>query len=322
MPACVIPAGAGIALSAADLQLRFYFQTKQEDTDMQTRKITSVWKAGWSALIVGVAALVGLQACEVESDAIELGYVQWDSEIASTHVVAAIIEDELGYEVNLTAVDAGPMWTGMARGDFDAITSAWLPGTHEAYLEQTQDDIVNLGPNLEGAKIGWVVPSYVTVNSIDELNDYADEFGGQITGIDPGAGLMAASEDALEEYGLDFDLISGSDAAMTAALERAINRDEWIVVTGWTPHWKFAAHDLKYLDDPLNVFGDAEHIATIVTPDLQERHPAVYNFLDNFFWTPEEMGEVMVYIEEGMEPYDAARQWISENPDRVQEWLN
>ncbi len=289
---------------------------------MYMQEKTSLLKSGWTIIALAVMAIVGLQACEAETEEIELGYVLWDSEIASTHVVAAVIEDELGYDVSLTAVDAGPMWTGMARGDFDAIVAAWLPSTHAAYLEQTEDDILNLGPNLEGAKIGWVVPEYVPVNSIDELNDYVDEFDGEIIGIDPGAGLMAASEEAVEAYDLNYDLISGSDAAMTAALERAIEREEWIVVTGWTPHWKFAAHDLKYLEDPQNVFGDAEHIATIVTPDLEERHPDVFNFLDNFYWTPEEMGEVMIYIEEGMEPFEAARQWISENPDRVQEWLD
>ncbi len=289
---------------------------------MQTRNTTSLLKSGWTAIAFAVVAVLGLQACEAETDEIRIGYVLWDSEIASTHVVAAIIQDELGHDVNLTAVDAGPMWTGMARGNFDAIVAAWLPGTHAAYLEQTQDDIVNLGPNLEGAKIGWVVPEYVTANSIEELNDYVDEFNGQITGIDPGAGLMAASEEAVEAYELDYNLVSGSDAAMTAALGRAIDREEWIIVTGWTPHWKFAAHDLKYLEDPRNAFGDAEHIATIVTPDLEERYPDVFRFLDNFFWTPEEMGEVMIYIEEGMEPIDAARQWISENPDRLNEWIN
>ena len=289
---------------------------------MQTRNTTSLLKSGWTAIAFAVVAVLGLQACEAETDEIRLGYVLWDSEIASTHVVAAVITDELGHDVNLTAVDAGPMWTGMARGDFDAIVAAWLPGTHAAYLEQTQDDIVNLGPNLEGAKIGWVVPEYVPVNSIEELNDYVDEFDGEITGIDPGAGLMAASEEAIELYDLDYNLLSGSDAAMTAALERAIDREEWIIVTGWTPHWKFAAHDLKYLEDPRGAFGDAEHIATIVTPDLEERHPDVFSFLDSFFWTPEEMGEVMIYIEEGMEPMDAARQWIADNPDRVNEWLN
>ncbi len=290
---------------------------------MRTQNTTSMMNNfyRWATLLVVAALFSGLSACAPEDDSVELGYVLWDSEIASTHVVAAVIEDELGHDVSLTSVDAGPMWTGMARGDFDAIVAAWLPGTHAAYLEQTEDDIVNLGPNLEGAKIGWVVPSYVDVNSIDELNDHIDAFGGEITGIDPGAGLMAASEDAIEEYGLNYNLLSGSDAAMVAALERAIDRDEWIVVTGWTPHWKFAAHDLKYLDDPMGVFGDAEHIATIVAPDLEERYPDVFNFLDNFYWTPEEMGEVMIYIEDGMEPFDAARTWLAENPDRVDEWL-
>lgn len=262
-----------------------------------------------------------LHSCTTESETIELGYVLWDSEIASTHVVAAVIEDRLGKEVSLTSVDAGPMWMGISRGDFDAIVAAWLPATHEAYLDQTKDRIVNLGPNLEGAKIGLVVPSYVSVNSIEDLNDYVEEFDGRITGIDPGAGLMSAAERAVEEYDLDYQLLSGSDAAMTAALRRAVERDEWIVVTGWTPHWKFAAFDLKYLEDPRNSFGEAEHIATIVTPELETKAPDVYSFLNNFYWTAEEMGQVMMMIEEGEEPFDAARQWISENPDRVGSWL-
>lgn len=273
-------------------------------------------------MIAFTGALFILSSCEQETEKIELGYVLWDSEIASTHVVAAVIEDRLDHEVSLTAVDAGPMWMGVARGDFDAIVAAWLPVTHKAYLEQTQDDIINMGPNLEGARLGWVVPDYVTVNSIEELYQYAEEFGGEITGIDPGAGLMTASERVMEDYNLDnFRLVSGSDAAMTAALRRAIDREEWIVVTGWTPHWKFAAFDLKYLDDPKKILGEEEHIATIVHPDLQTKAPDVYEFLDNFYWTPEEMAEVMILIEEGMEPFDAARQWISENQDKVNQWL-
>ncbi len=277
---------------------------------------------GIASFLVLVFAAFTFQSCEPETEKIELGYVLWDSEIASTHVVAAVIEDRLNREVSLTAVDAGPMWMGVARGDFDAIVAAWLPVTHEAYLEQTQDDIINLGPNLNGARLGWVVPEYVTVNSIEELNQYAEEFDGEITGIDPGAGLMAASERVMEDYELDnFRLVSGSDAAMTAALSRAIDREEWIVVTGWTPHWKFAAFDLKYLDDPKKTMGEEEHIATIVHPNLQTKAPDVYEFLDNFYWTPEEMAEVMMLIEEGMEPFEAARQWISENQDKVDQWL-
>lgn len=274
-----------------------------------------------SSLVLLLALAGMMKSCEAPVEKIELGYVLWDSEIASTHVVASVIEDKMGYEVSLTAVDAGPMWMGISRGDFDAIVAAWLPATHEAYLNETSDRVTNLGPNLNGAKIGWVVPSYVTINSIEELNEHADKFDNKIVGIDPGAGLMAASERAVDAYELELNLVSGSDAAMTAALARAIERDEWVVVAGWTPHWKFAAHDLKYLDDPKNVFGDEEHIATIVHPSLQQKAPDVYQLLDNFYWTAEEMGQVMMMIEEGMEPYDAARTWIAQNEEKVNSWL-
>ncbi len=274
-----------------------------------------------------VALLLALVAgsAMAQDDTIDLGYVLWDSEIASTHVVAAVLMDDLGYEVNLTSVDAGPMWTGVAQGDFDAIVAAWLPATHAAYWEQTQDDLIDLGPNLEGADIGWAVPTYVDVDSITELNDNADAFGGEIIGIDPGAGLMAASDRAMDTYELsNFVLLDGSDAAMTAALDRAYDREEPIVVTRWRPHWMWAAYDLKYLEDPENVFGDAETINTIVNREWAENDAPedVLTFLDNFNWTSAQMGEVMLMItQEDMEPLDAARAWIADNRDVVEGWL-
>lgn len=276
-------------------------------------------------LMIALLMAMSFGVVMAQDETIDLGYVLWDSEIASTHVVAAVLMDELGYDVELTSVDAGPMWTGVAQGDFDAIVAAWLPATHEAYWSQYGDDLVDLGPNLDGADIGWAVPAYVEVDSIEGLNEYADTFGGEIIGIDPGAGLMAASDRAMDVYGLDdFTLLDGSDAAMTAALDRAINRDEPIIVTSWRPHWMWAAYDLKYLEDPEGVFGDAESIHTIVNADWAENGAPedVRAFLDSFYWTGEQMGAVMLMItQDGMEPMDAARAWIADNRDVVEGWL-
>lgn len=274
-------------------------------------------------LFVALTAVLAIGLASAQDRTIELGYVLWDSEIASTHVVAAVLMDELGYDVELTSVDAGPMFTGLAQGDFDAIVAAWLPATHEAYMEQYGDQVVDLGVNLDGADIGWAVPAYVEVDSITELNANADLFGGEIIGIDPGAGLMRASDAAFDVYDLsDFVLIDGSDAAMAAALDRAITRNEPIVVTSWRPHWMWAAYDLKYLEDPEGVFGDAEHIHTLISQDFEQNGPAdAIAFLDAFSWTGEDMGAVMLKILDGMEPLEAAREWISENPELVQSWL-
>lgn len=272
------------------------------------------------ALALVLVGLLGTGAIAAKGT-VKLGYVLWDSEIASTNVVAAVLEDILDYDVQMISVDAGPMWTGIAQGDFDAIVAAWLPGTHEAYYSRYWADVENLGPNLHGAKIGLVVPSYVTIDSIEELNSHRAQFQGRIVGIDPGAGLMQATDAAIEEYGLNFALQDGSDAAMTAELGRAIRSNQWIVVTGWTPHWKFAQWDLKYLEDPRGVFGTAETINTIVARDLKDRMPEVYHFLDRFYWTPDDMASVMVDIREGMSEAEAARKWIAENPEKVEAWL-
>ncbi|MBE9917240.1 glycine/betaine ABC transporter [Paenibacillus donghaensis] len=153
----------------------------------------------------------------------------------------------------------------------------------------------------------------------------ADSFGKQvkyeIIGIDPGAGIMKATSKAIEEYGLsDWKLIEGSGAAMTATLAKDIKNKKPVVITGWTPHWMFSKYDLKYLDDPKKVYGEAEEIHTIARKGLKDYDPTAYTFLDRFEWTSDEMGEIMTAIEEGAKPEDAAKKWADEHADRVNEW--
>ncbi|MBF7082350.1 glycine/betaine ABC transporter [Desulfallas sp. Bu1-1] len=144
---------------------------------------------------------------------------------------------------------------------------------------------------------------------------------GKIVGIEPGAGIMKATEKAIEDYNLDFELQESSSAAMAASLKKAIDAKEWIVVTGWTPHWKFAKWDLKYLEDPKGVYGGEEHIATIARKGLKEDNPVAYEMLDNFYWAPADMEAVMLDIQNGMTPDEAAQKWIKENQDKVNEWI-
>ncbi|MFP4314616.1 MAG: glycine betaine ABC transporter substrate-binding protein [Desulfovibrionales bacterium] len=254
---------------------------------------------------------------------VNLVYVEWASEVASTNVVAAVLQEKMGYEVEMTPVSAAAMWQALATDpNIDAMVAAWLPTTHGEYLERVKDDVVDLGPNLTGTRIGLVVPEYVTIDSIPEMKEHVDKFDEEIIGIDPGAGIMSTTEEAMDAYGLDeFELIEGSGATMTAALQSAVNNKEWVVVTGWTPHWKFARWDLKYLEDPENIYGGDEAIHTIVRKGLRQDMPEVYAFLDRFRWTPEDMAAVMVWIQEGMDPYEAAKKFISENPEMVNSWL-
>lgn len=148
-----------------------------------------------------------------------------------------------------------------------------------------------------------------------------DKFDGKIIGIDPGAGIMTASGNAIQEYGLDYELMEGSGATMTAALKQAIDNKEWVAVTGWTPHWMFARWDLKFLEDPKGVYGEAETINTIVRLGLKEDLPEVYEVCDNFKWDDPDIGSAMAIAEEVGDDVEAARQWVEENQELVNSWL-
>lgn len=99
---------------------------------------------------------------------IKLVYVAWDTEIASTNVIAKVLEQN-GYKVKMSQVEVGPMFAGVANGSVDAMVAAWLPSTHKDYYESYKKDLVDLGPNLKGTKNGIVVPKYVDIDSIEDL---------------------------------------------------------------------------------------------------------------------------------------------------------
>jgi len=253
---------------------------------------------------------------------LELVYVEWDTEIASTHVIAHVLEEQ-GYRVETTPIDNAIMWEAVASGDADGMVAAWLPATHGDLYEQYHEKMEHLGANLEGAKIGLVLPEYMEdVNTIADLNDFTDEFGGSITAIEPGAGVVQAAEQSLEDYNLEgWSVDTSSSGAMATALRQAYSNEEPIVVTGWSPHWKFAEFELKYLEDDLNTFGDAETIDTMVRFGLKEDSPLAYEILDNFYWSSDDMEEVMLDISSGSSPEDAAATWVEANRDKVDEWI-
>jgi glycine betaine/proline transport system substrate-binding protein len=249
-------------------------------------------------------------------------YVNWADGVAITNLARAILEDRLGYEVEMIQADVGPVYASVADGDADAFLDAWLPATHEDYMERFGDDLVDLGPNYVGCRLGLVVPVYAPGESIADLNDHADAYDGQIVGIDSGAGVMRQTQNAIEAYDLELTLTPSSGPAMTAALKGAVASGEPIVVTGWKPHWKFAEWDLRFLDDPQKVYGETEEIRSIVRVGFETDHPAVASFLRAFRLDDQQLGGLMGMIRESdADALDVARQWMAQNPEAVDAWL-
>ncbi|CAG9212596.1 Glycine betaine/proline transport system substrate-binding protein [Paraburkholderia tropica] len=275
----------------------------------------------WAGVL---SAMVGLSAPAWADGkpTLKIGYVEgWDDSVATSNVAARIIEKRFGYQVQLVPVAAGIMWQGVARGDLDATLSAWLPVTQGAYWAQFKDKVVDLGTNFPGAKIGLVVPDYVGAKSIDDLNAQKSAFGGRIVGIDAGAGVMTKTDQAVKQYDLSYTVMPSSGSGMTAELARSVNAKKPVIVTGWTPHWMFAKYKLRFLDDPKNVYGAAEHVDNVANPELETKAPQVVSFLKKFQWKPGEIDSVMLAIQGGEKPDAAADTWIAAHGDRVNTWV-
>ncbi len=255
---------------------------------------------------------------------VRIAYVPWDSEIASTHLAAAVIEERLGVPVELVTVPLPALWEAVASGDIDATLAAWLPSLQQEQKAAYGDELEILGPHLVGTRIGLAVPEYVPVDRIGELAEHSEAFDGKIIGIDPGAGIMEQTRAVMALYGLeaDFQLVSGSDSTMTTVLGRAIEERRWVVVTAWTPHWMFAQWDLKYLADPRDGFGETERIHTLVREGLAADRPRVYAFLERFSWEVADMEALMLRTQQpDTSPSEAARAWMGQHEEQVARWL-
>ncbi len=270
---------------------------------------------------VGLGILAGC-APDPDRKTADLAYVNWAEGIAYTNLAKVILEDKMGYDVNITATEVGMGYTAVADGGQDAFMETWLPVLHASYYEEYGDRLVDLGHVYEGTQSGLVVPAYVDIDTISELGEHADRFGGRIVGIDAGAGVMSTTEEVIEKYDLDIELMASSGPAMTAELEAAIQDEEWIVVTGWRPHWKFGRWDLKFLEQDQEQVWDTENIHILGREDIWDDKPELAEFLSNMYFTDEQLSDLMVQVEESdLDVEEVARQWMQDNEELIESWI-
>ncbi|TGE32972.1 glycine betaine ABC transporter substrate-binding protein [Desulfosporosinus sp. Sb-LF] len=274
-------------------------------------------------LIVTLAAGCGQQQAEQEvKGTVKIGYINWQEDVAVTNLWKEILEEK-GYKVELLNVDVAPLFVGLSKGDLDLFLDSWLPLTQQAYWEKYKDKLDDYGSWYQGeAKIGLVVPKYVSINSIDELNGQKSKFREQIIGIDPGAGIMKTTDKAVKDYALSYEISQGSEAAMLATLDKAYKDNKWLVVTGWSPHWMFSKYDLKYLTDPKKTYGVAEGLHILANKEFTQKLPSIASILKKFKLNDQQIGSLEGLISQGLAPQDAAKKWAADNKTLVNSWMN
>ena len=279
-------------------------------------------------LLTGVAFAEGQQE-GAETKTANLAYVNWAEGVAYTHVAQVVLESKMGYDVEITAADAAPAYTSVAQGDNDVFMETW-PVLHADYLDKYADDIYDVGIIYEGTQVGLVVPQYMVDEGVKTISDLKkpevkEKLDSKITGIDAGAGMMQDIEnEVMPGYGLNeagYTLVGSSGPAMTSALKRAIENNEYIVVAGWNPHWKFGVWDLAFLEqDGPQVWG-VGNIHMYANAGLKENKPELAQFLENIYFTDEEMGSLLVAYKDADDPYTMAQEWVEANPSAWEDWI-
>lgn len=278
-------------------------------------------KAG---LIGSVAILsLGLISCanqqkQEEDQTIRLIYANWSEGVATTYLAAELLESELGYDVVTKMTDVNTVFEQLSTGEYDVFTDAWLPQTHGEYMSKYGENLEDLSVVVQQVRTGLVVPDYVAAESISDLEGSFQE----IIGIGEGAGIMSATQNALEVYDLDIELVVGDEQLMTESLSEAIKRRDPIVVTGWIPHWIFNRYELKFLDDPENVYGESEKIHTIARDGFTNDHSRASLFFERFELTDAQLGALMNEITALPDnERRAVRNWIRDNEFVVNRWV-
>jgi len=278
---------------------------------------------------LGVGTLYA-QAPKDITNKVRFGYVEWPGVTVKTAVVKKILE-YLGYEVESNPYMVPVLYKGLSTKDLDIFLGAWLP-TMKLYLEPyfKEDLIVSVTTNLNETIYTLAVPKYVWdagIHSEEDLHKYADKFGRRIIGIEPGNEGNQIMINAIKDntYNLaKWELVECSTVAMLVGVKKAIKNKDWIVFLGWSPHWMNMVFDIKYLEDPLEIWGPpgTEIVKTITRTGLKEDIPNVYKFLEQFKLTPEIQNEwIYEYGFKKKHQDEIAKEWIENNLRMVDLWV-
>jgi glycine betaine/proline transport system substrate-binding protein len=276
----------------------------------------------------------------------------WSASRLNAEVAKHIIETELGNPVELTEIDENAMFAGMADGSLDAVLEIWPSGlTDEENAYFDDGSVVNIGELGAVGRIGWFVPSYV----IDEHPELATWEGyqtedaaalfatpetgdlGRFLGTDPS--YSEFDEQIITNLDLPFQVqYSGSEAATVAELDARFSANEPVLMYWWTPTAAVGKYDLVKVELPpyteecgaAAAAGDGgvdcdypeDVLIKAASAQLEEKDPAVWQFLQNFqITTDDQLGMLPAFEIDGEDPAAVAAEWVAANESTWSAWL-
>ena len=287
----------------------------------------------------------GSDAAATDCGEFNMAINPWVGYEASAYVVGEVARTQLGCDVNYKDLKEEVAWQGMGTGEVDVVIENWgHEDLKKEYIDK-QGTAVEVGPNGNIGVIGWYVPpwlaeEYPDITNWENLNKYAENFATAETGdkgqlLDGDPSFVTNDEALVENLDLNFEVVyAGSEAALIQAFRQAEANQEWVIGYFYEPQWFLSEVPLVKVDLPAWEEGcdaDPETVACdypeyildkIAAADFIEEGGPAATLVENFTWTNEDQNEVALAIaKDGMDPADAAQEWIDANQDKVDAWL-
>lgn len=255
-----------------------------------------------------------------QHEILTIAYANWPENVAFTYLAKVALEEK-GYEVELKLLPVASIYATLAKGESDLFLDAWLPHTHAAYWDHYGDHLQKLGISFKNGKTGLVVPQYLEIYSITQLNDYVQAFNGNIYGLEKGTGIFSDTEEAIEQYGLNFDQLSRTNNIIMEKLEEACNNRDPILFSGWRPHPSWANYELKFLNDPKGIY-QSDQCYIVSRKGFTKDFPEVSVFFKNFSFTNNELRQLMILMQQSEDYEKHASEWYKKKKPLIKNWWN
>ncbi|MEE9325298.1 MAG: ABC transporter substrate-binding protein [Dehalococcoidia bacterium] len=219
-------------------------------------------------------------APEVSKGTIKIAENDWTGNLVNINLSKVILEEEMGYDVELIFADYTAQWAALSQGDLHVAMEIWpsfSPAPMANYLaeEGGTGEVVNLEDMgvvgitayyvftyvIEGDPergIEATAPDLVDWTDLDKYKDLftTPEMGGKGRWLGcPVVGWDCKEEERVANLGLDYEHVYlGSEAALWAEVDAYYSRGDPLFFYAWEPHWAHAKYDMTQI--PLPAYTD------------------------------------------------------------------
>jgi len=269
--------------------------------------------AGWLALCVALPA-------KAQSTVIKMGTIGLYVDTMIPALISQRLLEEQGLKVELTRFsEQGILYAALSKSDVNIVPTQINYVTHDLW-QRYKHRLEKISVVTHGMYQTLVVPSYMSINSIEQLNSIAEQVDNKIIGIETGTGLYKDTEKAVKAYNLNYQLVAGSTPAMIAQLKSALERKAPIVTMLWDPSWMMHEFDVKFLQDPKGIYAPTQSHYWIGQKGFSINNPKAREILASIYIPIEDIREMGAWINQGASHEQAAERWWQENQDLINRW--